>query len=366
LTNFGVAGAELGKLLESVLGGPWKQQKRLSLDAQFDELPLQPPSLSPYLRYVDRFSQAINLVKHICQQHELVTREPKFELEKDVRFATAYGAPGGGKSSFPRKAEIELLRVCRSNPAELQQLPEFALLESCREHVAFPEIEAAIEQRRQYAISLGSGVTQNELSNPSLSIALRLLFEHCKYQILPSFSPDGDSSTLESRFHQFCTKLLPAVPHEKPLRLGSVLQFIAQCDSRAPRPSSVPVVLINLDDTNEMVKNDSAKTVKDNAPTAQFRYLQAVLRDFIAVMQSGKILPFLILTGTHAEQLRLLISTSGPGTNFVNYNMSLLTVDHAGDVITDLVERAKRAVTAGCASYVYLYHACPPLYSRPV
>ncbi len=147
----------------------------------------------------------------------------------------------------------------------------------------------------RYRICFGEDMlAMDELAEPALSLAARLLWQHVKYE-LPLVSAVRSYDTFW-RYLRDRSLLLSA---------ADVLDHI--CDAL---PAGERMLLVNLDEVNVLFP-DSAVGVAAGPPTPQADYLQRLLRHMLQLQIDGLGFVMPVLTATKALRVREVIRLSG-------------------------------------------------------
>ncbi|GBB85342.1 hypothetical protein RclHR1_01190018 [Rhizophagus clarus] len=242
--------------------------------SDFNNIPDGLPNISIYLKFVD---------------------QPK----KQIRFPTAVGTSGKGKTTFARRA--------------YEKSDIYSKVVSSDVMDAVTECQ---EAGRTFRIACDDFPSTEFTENAELSFRKFLLFQALKYRLNESVRNFIKfSNMLEGRF-----------------AFESIFDVILHYIPCANKEIKFPLFIINIDETKALFESKNNDWLRD------------ALRSLARVISHGYFL-FVVLTGTHASELFDTVKSSNVKTEDIS--LPLLKSKHAEEVLLELanqgvVDRAKR------------------------
>ncbi|UZN99352.1 uncharacterized protein OCT59_000630 [Rhizophagus irregularis] len=255
-----------------------------------DDIPNDVSDISTHLKFVNREKEIIKLMKNMDNLYRLVINPKAFsQPKKEIRFPTAVGTAGKGKTTFARVA-FENQKVYST---EINS-----------------EVVKAVKEARhagQIFQIMCDDLTDEDFEYPETSFAIRLLHEALK--VLKNID-----ITL-TKFRQ--------ILGIKTIELDRVIDIILGYFPNNEKGNK-RLFIINIDETNILFNEGRPE------------WLKTVLKALARVISNGYFL-FVILTGTHANALFNLIESTN--AKIEDINLPLLKVEHAKEVILELANR---------------------------
>jgi hypothetical protein len=235
---------------------------------------------------------------------------------KSLQVVYSAGAPGVGKTTWARMA--------------LDHVPSSCVVDERFQ----PVLDRCIQRGWRYRICFGEDkLAADELQDPSLSIAARLLWQHVKYE-----APRVFSIKTYDRFWAYLQH------HRLSFVVADVLNYICGADV-APEDR---MLLINLDEINVLFPTAIAAASPALVRTAESDYIEWALRHLLGLQLAGLGFVMPVLTATKALQVRQIIRLSG--CSFREIPLPLLTAPYVADLVRDLHSRARAAVKSSAAA----------------
>lgn len=268
----------------------------MGFDIETAKIILKRPSITLDCVLTDEISYIVPLMKFVCREEPteklyqvlddylLWKQQPFGEAEKNIKFVTVVGTSGKGKTTFARRF-IDLPYTGK--------YPD--IVTDCK------------DSNRRYRVSCTSFDTTRDAET---QLSLIVLFEAFKYSMQAA-----ELQAFLSSFHRNYSSILS---------LENVLQLITNTfSSKADLPNSQRLVIINLDETNELLNHDAGK----NLLKELFRVLRNAARNFTLLT---------ILSGTHSVDLFEQVKISQ--CKFVDIELKLITLEGAKEIVCGMTE----------------------------
>ncbi len=135
--------------------------------SKFDDIPDGVSDISTYLKFVDREEEVKQLMKNMEKLHFLVKNLKQYpEPKKEIRFPTAVGTAGKGKTTFARRAY--------DNSEIYSKVVNSEVVEAVKE---------CHEAGRNFRIACDDFTETEFAEGPEAIFGKRLLYEALKYRL---------------------------------------------------------------------------------------------------------------------------------------------------------------------------------------
>ncbi|CAG8757813.1 13596_t:CDS:2, partial [Acaulospora morrowiae] len=252
-------------------------------------------NISTYLKFVDREKDVIQLMKNMEDLYRLIKNRNNYsESKKEIRFPTAVGTPGKGKTTFARRAYEKSGIYSGVISSDVMDA-----VEECQEAGRTFRVVC-----NDFSVAMHPNIEHESLFGKVL------LYEALKYR-------------LKSFTHNMLINML-----EGNINLEDILKVILHYIPCLDEQIEYPLFIINIDETNELFDSGQGGL-----------WLREVLRSLSRVItnNANRYFLFVVLSGTHASDLFEAVKSSN--AKIEDISLPLLKFEHAEEVLLELANR---------------------------